>query len=871
MQDYRCVLCPVSSRHYDLLEPLKQSKHKKTEREREKDRGERELASQFLKDYAKAQRDRGWPEMPREALKKTANNNWVHVTCAVWTQEVKFSKASALEVAEGIARGPIPAQRLDLVCKFCKTMQGLCISCPTCHDNFHVGCAHLAGCIFGFDVTPVKSSRRDHVSVVTLGQETGYMTAAVWCKEHQVKTIVHAPTEMAEVDDDDDDDRINTLQLFARTYKQADLTYAGTVRKANLVSQFTKAAAAAAVINTATSSPSTSTYPPSLSFTATNNRRTSAAPSTHSGAKGRRSSISGEDSGHDRKRASSPSALLERRCYRCQIDVSPKWWKVGDLARVERMKNGVGETPARGAQINGTAALPFEIDSISSMSPARPRDEFDSHRNSDSAQIWQCHKCHWKAKHDPGVADEPVRQGIAGNRQQQVNVSGWPAYQRPALVNGVTAMGPGENVRSREGTSFVGGAHVDSKGFPMPKPRPTPPPQLPMHHSPLGPSFYPQNHRNGYQHHHQHYQHSSHTRPPASGGGPPSLPPPPQAWHSPSVGDERPPLQSPLGRPVYASRQPPPSPLLPTSASSLSSPSTSKQARHRQIPSSVPSLPPATTIRDDRPGTGSSSSQFDAKANAVANGLRSPIEASSRGFGTHGRKQHPQPSVQSSAQSGPQTSPTFQQPQHMAVVRSGLPPPQTSPEAAAFWARKSLPSTPKEVQQQQHDHQHNQPSSSSQEAPRPMHSDEHRYSQGMDRNFSGGNGNGIGSGSGSSNDNNNNYDHSHGHGRKASSVSIVGAATPAAHTHTHPSTPRESGPVAGLTRTAQPPTPTSTSAAPTLTPAPESAAIMTTSGGLSASTVAGVLPGKADGRPGSGSGSGVGGASASPSLKNLLH
>lgn len=70
------------------------------------------------------------PVNPREPLKRTANNNWVHVTCAVWTPEVKFAKAKALELCEGIPS--IPTARYDEVCKVCKTSEGACVSCHTC-------------------------------------------------------------------------------------------------------------------------------------------------------------------------------------------------------------------------------------------------------------------------------------------------------------------------------------------------------------------------------------------------------------------------------------------------------------------------------------------------------------------------------------------------------------------------------------------------------------------------------------------------------------------------------------------------------------------------------------------------------------------
>jgi hypothetical protein len=70
------------------------------------------------------------PTIPREPLKRTAGNQWVHVTCAVFTPEVKFGNAKVLAPAEGISS--IPDARRDEICKFCKEQKGTCVSCHSC-------------------------------------------------------------------------------------------------------------------------------------------------------------------------------------------------------------------------------------------------------------------------------------------------------------------------------------------------------------------------------------------------------------------------------------------------------------------------------------------------------------------------------------------------------------------------------------------------------------------------------------------------------------------------------------------------------------------------------------------------------------------
>jgi hypothetical protein len=112
------------------VEPPRVSHKKKTEKDRERDRVERESALKVADYFRKKQEDLNKPVNPREPLKRTANNNWVHVTCAVFTPEVKFGNANALEPSEGIPS--IPSARYDETCKACKQKGGACVNCHSC-------------------------------------------------------------------------------------------------------------------------------------------------------------------------------------------------------------------------------------------------------------------------------------------------------------------------------------------------------------------------------------------------------------------------------------------------------------------------------------------------------------------------------------------------------------------------------------------------------------------------------------------------------------------------------------------------------------------------------------------------------------------
>ncbi|KAL1383610.1 hypothetical protein HDK64DRAFT_340969 [Phyllosticta capitalensis] len=381
---YECVICPIKETVQELIEPPKVSHKKKTDKEREKERLEKELRVQKLKEYQQQQRDRGRPELPREPLKKTAENNWVHLHCAVWTPELKFTNPTTYELVEGVGT---PTIKYDQVCKICKTNKGACVSCHQCHASFHVGCAHSAGYIFGFDITPVKSSRRDAVPTFTLGQETGSMAAAIWCKDHTPKTIVHPLNEVV------DDSGMTALQLYVQNYKHADQTLTGTARKANLLDQFTK------------------NIPPPAG--APVNRRTSIV---QSGSRSARTSSAGlpktEDQDADGLRA--PSVLKDDvKCELCDIEVSPKWWKVPEAdsmtsgsspdlpvntieAGQTRQSSTSTPAPQEGPRFpNGIINIDYPLEEISrATTPASgipvPR-----------PGTYLCNKCHWKWRNKP--------------------------------------------------------------------------------------------------------------------------------------------------------------------------------------------------------------------------------------------------------------------------------------------------------------------------------------------------------------------------------------------------------------------------------------------------------------------------------------
>ncbi|KAB8299281.1 hypothetical protein EYC80_001361 [Monilinia laxa] len=400
---YKCMLCPVEFTEHDFVEPPRISHKKKTEKERERDRLERENALKAADYFRKKQEELNRPVNPREPLKRTANNNWVHVTCAVFTPEVKFGDAKALVPSEGIPS--IPSSRYDEVCKACKKKGGACVNCHSCRAPVHVGCAHQNGYILGFDIAPVKGSRRDQHNIVNINGEMGAMSAAIWCKEHvPTKTIVHRMHDVV------DETGLNALQLYVQNFKQADLALTGTVRKANLVNQSTRAANS---VNSGTSQ----------------NRRTSTTGVSASAPTNRRASLTlvkVEDSP-----VTNPPSVRdsEKTCVTCSVDVSPKWWPMIEATAVTSspaaplnaiLDHGptTSESPAltNGQLPNG---LMVERNGVHVALAAAALHE-NTQKPAPVPTEFQCHQCHWKKirkQPTPTPTPSPIPIPIASDRE----------------------------------------------------------------------------------------------------------------------------------------------------------------------------------------------------------------------------------------------------------------------------------------------------------------------------------------------------------------------------------------------------------------------------------------------------------------------
>lgn len=200
------------------------------------------------------------------------------------------------------------------------------------------------------------------------------MTAAIWCKDHvPTKTIVHRMHDIV-----DADGTTNALQLYVRTFKQADLTLTGTVRKATLVHQSTKVASQTSTV-------------------AVPNRRssTNTLVNGHANGRGTALQVKLEDVPHNLVKADT------RTCVTCDVDVSPKWWPLPPRVNTPAvLPNGIHH-PSQGHPANGLAQENGQI----ALAAAALHQNV---RQPEKALGMQCHQCHWNKKQKEPTPPPPA-------------------------------------------------------------------------------------------------------------------------------------------------------------------------------------------------------------------------------------------------------------------------------------------------------------------------------------------------------------------------------------------------------------------------------------------------------------------------------
>uniref|UniRef100_A0A4W5NJL7 Bromodomain containing 1 n=1 Tax=Hucho hucho TaxID=62062 RepID=A0A4W5NJL7_9TELE len=124
------------------------------------------------------------------AVKKTDDDRWGHVVCALWVPEVGFSNTVFIEPIDGVRN--IPSARWKLTCYLCKEKGvGACIQChkANCYTAFHVSCAQKAGLFMKME--PIKE-------FTETGEPTFSVKKTAYCGAHTPNSSVKRPLTIYE-------------------------------------------------------------------------------------------------------------------------------------------------------------------------------------------------------------------------------------------------------------------------------------------------------------------------------------------------------------------------------------------------------------------------------------------------------------------------------------------------------------------------------------------------------------------------------------------------------------------------------------------------------------------------------------------------
>ncbi|KZT07232.1 uncharacterized protein LAESUDRAFT_758638 [Laetiporus sulphureus 93-53] len=176
------------------------------------------------------------PDTYLRACKPTEGQAWVHIVCSVFIPEVTYSDATRLRLVEGIST--IPSWRWSNKCTICNQSGGAVIRCSECPAEYHVSCAWRQGHKFGFEVQPVKHSKRETTTMVEFKDSAGCMVPVVICKGHMgYKREVFDLCETNELGE-------TSLQVYCKNYKQVPTEQThGLLRKARRLDNILNAGA----------------------------------------------------------------------------------------------------------------------------------------------------------------------------------------------------------------------------------------------------------------------------------------------------------------------------------------------------------------------------------------------------------------------------------------------------------------------------------------------------------------------------------------------------------------------------------------------------------------------------------------------------
>ncbi|TID21155.1 hypothetical protein CANINC_003435 [Pichia inconspicua] len=160
---------------------------------------------------------RGDPASIPDALKRTSEGRWCHITCALMCDEIKFGSHSLQPV---IGTHAVGVKNIFQICEMCSTYGGAIPQCEFCERKSHVTCALDYGWKIAFKLLPIFKKLDGNIVKIKNADVVGKIHPIIYCDEHKRsdKTYdfsnIYDLNELAEGMDQNEKENCTLLELY---------------------------------------------------------------------------------------------------------------------------------------------------------------------------------------------------------------------------------------------------------------------------------------------------------------------------------------------------------------------------------------------------------------------------------------------------------------------------------------------------------------------------------------------------------------------------------------------------------------------------------------------------------------------------------
>ncbi len=174
---------------------------------------------------------KGDPVAIPDALKRTAEGRWCHVTCSLLCDQIKYG-SDAMQPVHGTH--VVGMKNLFSTCKVCLSMGGAVVKCPLCSNRTHVTCGLDFNWKVGFKLAKIFDFAAGDVVEIAETGATGKLVPVFYCDKHLDIEGMYKLTDLGRKINVKDSPQETLMELFVSDErKQVQKNNNGLLRREN--------------------------------------------------------------------------------------------------------------------------------------------------------------------------------------------------------------------------------------------------------------------------------------------------------------------------------------------------------------------------------------------------------------------------------------------------------------------------------------------------------------------------------------------------------------------------------------------------------------------------------------------------------------